>query len=81
MRRDYVHARVHPAPKSSPGDCAASAESDELLEELIAQCPFDATAVTSDWTEDFGWVWWNPAQPGTTAAVGVELASGEVACT
>jgi len=52
-----------------------------LLEKLIAQCPFDATAVASDWTEGFGWVWWNPAQAGTTAAVGVEIASGEVVCT
>lgn len=70
-----------PAPKSSPGECVGSAESDALLDEFIGQCPFDTKAVSSDWTEDFGWLWWNPAQPGTTAAVGVELSTGEVVCT
>ena len=70
-----------PAAEGSPGECKASTESDALLDEFIAQCPFDATAVTHDWTEDYGWVWWNPAQSGTTASVGVELTSGDVICT
>ena len=70
-----------PAAKGSPGACAANDESNALLKENIGQCPFGADAVSADWTEDFGWIWWNPAQPGTTAALGVEIASGKVLCT
>lgn len=70
-----------PAAKDSPGECAANAESDALLEEHIAQCSFGVDAVTRDFTEEFGWIWWNPAQPGTTSAMGLDLATGDVVCT
>lgn len=70
-----------PAAKGSPGECAANDDSDALLEQLIAQCAFGADTVSPDWTEDFGWIWWNPAQPGTTAALGVEISTGKVVCT
>jgi hypothetical protein len=70
-----------PAAKGSPGDCAANDDSDALLEQYIAQCAFGTDAVSRDWTEDFGWIWWNPAQPGTTAALGVEVSTGNVVCT
>ena len=70
-----------PAAKDSPGACAANDDSDALLKKNIGQCPFSADAVSEDWTEDFGWIWWNPAQPGTTAALGVEISSGKVLCT
>ena len=70
-----------PAAKGSPGDCAATDESDVLLEQYIAQCAFGTDAVSRDWTEDFGWIWWNPAQAGTTAALGVEVSTGNVVCT
>lgn len=70
-----------PAPSKSPGECAANEESDALLDDYITQCAFGPDAVTRDWTEDYGWIWWNPAQPGTTAAVGVEIATGKVLCT
>lgn len=70
-----------PAAKDSQGECAASDESDALLDEYVAQCPFGAELVTRDWTEDYGWIWWNPANPSTTSAVGVEIATGQVLCT
>lgn len=70
-----------PAAKDSPGECAANNASDALLQEYLDQCPFGADAVSNDWTEDFGWIWWNPAQPGTTAALGVEVSTGNVLCT
>jgi hypothetical protein len=47
----------------------------------IGQCPFSADAIAADWTEDFGWIWCNPAQPGTRSASGVEISSGKVLCT
>lgn len=70
-----------PAAKGSPGECAANDDSDALLQQYIDQCPFGASAVSEDWTEDFGWIWWNPAERGTTAALGVEISSGNVLCT
>jgi hypothetical protein len=70
-----------PAPKNSQGECAANEASDALLEEYITQCPFGVELVTRDWTEDFGWIWWNPANPSTTSALGVELATGQALCT
>ena len=70
-----------PAAKDSPGTCAANDDSDALLKKYIGQCPFGADAVSDDWTQDFGWIWWNPEQPGTTAALGVEISSGNVLCT
>jgi hypothetical protein len=70
-----------PAAKGSPGECAANDDSDALLEQYVAQCAFGTDAVSRDWTEDFGWIWWNPAQPGTTAALGVEVSTGNVVCT
>lgn len=45
----------------SPGECATNGDSDALLKKNIGQCPFGADAVSEDWTEDFGWIWWNPA--------------------
>lgn len=70
-----------PAAKNSPGECAANDDSDALLQEYISQCPFGTDAVSEDWTEDFGWIWWNPATPGSTAALGVEIATGNALCT
>jgi hypothetical protein len=70
-----------PAAKDSPGECAANGDSDALLKKYIGQCPFSADAVSEDWTEDFGWIWWNPATPGTTAALGVEIDTGNALCT
>lgn len=70
-----------PAAKNSPGACAANTDSDALLQQYISQCPFGTDVVSEDWTEDFGWIWWNPAEPGTTAALGVEIATGNALCT
>jgi hypothetical protein len=70
-----------PAPKQSGGECLPNDESDALLDELIVECTFSKDAVTEAWTEEYGWIWWNPRSDTSTAAVGVDLETGESVCT
>jgi hypothetical protein len=70
-----------PAANDSPGECQSTPDSDALLKENIGQCAFGNDAVSRDWTQDYGWIWWNAAEPGSTAAVGLELETGRVVCT
>lgn len=70
-----------PAPKKSGGECVPNDASNALLDELIQACPFGKDAVTQAWTEEYGWIWWNPRVTTSTAALGVDLTTGDSVCT
>ena len=70
-----------PAPKNAGGECLENAESKAMLDEYIAECAFTADAVTTAWTQQYGWIWWNPVVETSTSAVGVDLATGDIVCT